>query len=74
MKRAHHDDQEIRKKIVLPRWCDRLTVPRKASMRSLEAAGRVKDIEFPNNSTTEHVRELLLNSFGNYLNAADVDR
>ncbi|KAK2566142.1 hypothetical protein P5673_009589 [Acropora cervicornis] len=45
-----------------------------ASMRSLEAAGRVKDIEFPNNSTTEHVRELLLNSFGNHLNAADVDR
>ena len=45
-----------------------------ASMRSLEAAGRVKDIEFRNNSTTEHVRELLLNSFRNFLNAADVDR
>ena len=45
-----------------------------ASMRSLEAVGRVKDIEFPNNSTTAHVRESLLNSFGNYLNAADADR
>ncbi|XP_074618766.1 uncharacterized protein LOC141877637 [Acropora palmata] len=72
--RAPRRSRNLKKKFVLLRWCDRLRVPRTASMRSLEAAGRVKDIEFPNNSTTEHVRELLLNSFGNHLNAADVDR
>ncbi|KAJ7394666.1 hypothetical protein OS493_000487 [Desmophyllum pertusum] len=64
----------MKRTFVLLRWCDPLRVPRAPEMRSLQATGRVREIEFPNNVTSETVKEMLLNKFSNHLNADEASR
>lgn len=49
-------------------------VPSAGVWRTLEAAGRIQSMSFQNNATTQHVVELLLNSFANHLNPQNVNR
>lgn len=48
-------------------------VPRPATMKTLETSGRVKEIEFGNNATSEHVTVLVLHAFGQ-LNDSNMSR
>lgn len=48
-------------------------VPRPAMMKTLKASGRVKEIEFGNNATSEHVTVLVLHAFGQ-LNDSNMSR
>ena len=48
-------------------------VPRPAALKTLEASGRIKEIEFSNNATSQHVTELIVNAFSQ-LNESNMSR
>lgn len=56
------------------RWCDPLRIPRTQLTRALESTGRIREVDFPNNATSQHICEILVNSFGNHLNAHETTR
>ena len=59
---------------VLLRFCDLLRVPRPNIQRVLESTGRVKELEFPNNSSTANLQDIVLTAFSQHLNTRQVSR
>ena len=59
---------------VLLRFCDLLRVPRPNIQRVLESTGRVKELEFPNNSSTANLQDIVLTAFSQHLNRRQVSR
>lgn len=55
--------RNIKRTFVLLRNEDELRVPRASTLKILNDSGRVKDVEFSNNATSQHICELLSNSF-----------
>ena len=66
--------RNVKRTFVLLREDDRTRVPNSSTVRSLEQSGRVKELEFTNNATSEHISELLVNAFGNFLNNSNLNR
>ena len=48
-------------------------VPRPATLKTLEASRRIKEIEFSNNATAQHKMELVVNGFSQ-LNESNISR
>ena len=66
--------RNVKRTFVLLREDDITRVPNSATIRSLEQSGRVKELEFTNNASSEHISELLMNAFGNFLNNSNLNR
>ena len=49
-----------------------LSVPKVPELHALESSGRIKEIEFTNNSTSQAIGEMLINSFPNKLRTSDL--
>ena len=37
-------------------------IPRAATLQTLKASGQIKEIEFSNNATSQHITELIMNA------------
>ena len=59
---------------VLLRFCDLLRVPRPNIQRVLKSTGRVKELEFPKNSSTANLQDIVLTAFSQHLNRRQVSR
>ena len=59
---------------VLLRFCDLLRVPRPNIQRVLKSTGRVKELEFPNNSSTANLQDIVLTAFSQHLNRRQVSK
>lgn len=66
--------RNVKRTVVLLRNNDELRVPGKQKLKNLQDSGRIKEIDFSNNATSEHIGEILLNSFANFLTQADLRR
>ena len=64
----------FKRSFVLLRFCDLLRVPRPNIQRVLESTGRVKELEFPNNSTTANLQDIVLTAFSQHLNRRQASR
>ena len=59
---------------VLQRFCDLLRVPRPSIQRVVKSTGRVKALEFPNNSSTANLQDIVLTAFSQRLNRRQVSK
>lgn len=66
--------RNVKRTVVLLRNDDDLRVPEKQKLKTLQDSGRIKEIEFCNNATSESIGEILLNSFSNFLTPAELPR
>ena len=66
--------RSVKRTFVLLRFCDFLRVPRSNVVRALESSGRIKEIEFNNNSTSAAIEDTLLNNFRDHLRREDLNR
>ena len=55
--------RSVSRTFVLLRDEDPLRVPTPVTRRMLEDAGRIREVQFANNCTNQHLEELLANSF-----------
>ena len=66
--------RSMKRSFILLRYCDQLKVPRPNIQRVLESSGRVTQLEFPNNSSTANLQEIVLNGFRQHLNSREASR
>ena len=66
--------RNVKRTFVLLREGDVTWDPNSATIRSLEQSRRVKELEFTNNASSEHISELVMNAFGNFINTSNVSR
>ena len=69
--------RNVKRTFVLLREDDITRVPNSnsATIRSLEhAKWQSQGVEFTNNASREHISELLMNAFGNFLNNSNLNR
>lgn len=66
--------RNVKRTVVLLRNDDDLRVPEKQKLKTLQDSGRIKEIEFSNNATSESIGEILMNSFSNFLTPAELPR
>ena len=66
--------RNVKRTVVLLRDDDELRVPERQRLKNLQDSDRIKEIEFSNNATSQHISEILLNSFANFLTQADLPR
>ena len=66
--------RNVKRTVVLLRNGDDLRVPEKQKLKTLQDSGRIKEIEFSNNATSESIGEILMNSFSNFLTPAELPR
>ena len=64
----------MKRTFIFLRSDDTLEVPKATELHALESSGRIKEIEFTNNSTSQAIGEMLVNSFSNKLRASDLPR
>ena len=66
--------RNMKRSFVLLRFCDLLRVPRPNIQRVLKSTGRVKELEFPNNSSTANYQDIVLTAFSQHLNRRQASR
>ena len=66
--------RNLKRTVVLLRNDDDLRVPEKQKLKTLQDSGRIKEIEFSNNATSQSIDEILVNSFSNFLTPAELPR
>lgn len=64
----------LKRTFILLRVCDQLMVPRDNIYRALQSSGRVKEIEFFNNSATSSIHEMIWNTFQDNVNQDELAR
>lgn len=64
----------LKRTFILLRVCDQLMVPRDNICRALQSSGRVKEIEFFNNSATSSIHEMIWNTFRDNVNQDELAR
>jgi len=72
--RSTSRSRNLKRKFILLRWVDPFKVPSNRTSDVLERSGRIKEVVFSNNSTNEHVSELVLHAFQQHLVADDIPR
>lgn len=66
--------RNVKRTIVLLSDDDELRVPERQRLKNLQDSGRIKEIEFSNNATSQHIGEILVNLLANFLTQADLPR
>ena len=64
----------LKRTFIFLRFSDQLMVPRDNIYRALQTSGRVKEIEFFNNSATSSIQEMIWNTFRDHLNQDELSR
>lgn len=66
--------RNLTRTFVLLRPEDEVAVPRDSEFRILEGSGRIKEVEFTNNATSQQIGEVLITAFPNMLKNSDLPR
>ena len=65
---------QLKRTFILLREDDHLRAPKPNTLKNLKDSGRVKDLDFSNNATSQHVREIIQNNFSTFLSNDNISR